>query len=148
MVELQRFLTALGYDTGGVDGVVGSRTLGGIRAFQEGRGLNPDGVVGANTRNHIAQVYRMMPAMPVLDDNNRVIRPGYRGDDVRSIQTLLANAGYDPGPADGVYGPKTQAAVARFQTSYGGLTVDGKIGPSTRDALAAFLGLGEFKACG
>ena len=148
VTELQRFLTAIGYDTGAVDGVVGNLTVGAIRAFQEGRGLNPDGVVGPTTRNHIAQVYRVMPAMPVLDDANRIIRPGYRGDDVKSIQKLLAVAGYDPGPADGVYGPKTQTAVAAFQQAFGGLTVDGKIGPSTRDALAAFLGLGEFKACG
>ena len=42
----------------------------------------------------------------------------------------------------------TQAAVAEFQADYGGLTVDGKVGPSTRDALAAFLGLGDFEACG
>lgn len=146
--ELQRFLTAIGYGTGGVDGVVGNLTLGAIRAFQEGRGLNPDGIVGPTTRAHIAQVYRVMPAMPVLDQANRIIRPGYRGDDVKSIQQLLIAAGYDPGSADGVYGPKTQAAVAAFQAAYGGLTVDGKIGPSTRDALAAFLGVGKFKACG
>jgi len=148
VMELQRFLTAIGYDTGSADGVVGNRTLGAIRAFQEGRGLNPDGVVGPTTRSHIALVYRVMPAMPVLDDANRIIRPGYRGDDVKAVQKLLAVAGYDPGTPDGVYGPKTESAVAAFQKAYGGLTVDGKIGPSTRDALAAFLGLGEFKACG
>ena len=148
VAELQRFLTAIGYGTGTVDGVVGNLTLGAIRAFQEGRGLNPDGVVGPTTRLHIAQVYRVMPAMPVLDQANRIIRPGYRGDDVKSVQNLLVAAGYDPGTADGVYGPKTQGAVAAFQTAYGGLTVDGKIGPNTRDALAAFLGLGAFKACG
>lgn len=148
VVELQRFLSAIGYDTGTIDGVVGNNTLGAIRAFQEGRGLDPDGVVGATTRTHIGQVYRIMPAMPVLDDSNRIIRPGYRGEDVKNIQKLLAVAGYNPGPADGVYGPKTQTAVATFQKTYGGLVVDGKVGPNTRDALAAFLGLGAFEACG
>ncbi len=148
VVELQRFLNAIGYDAGSVDGVVGNSTLGAIRAFQEGRGLSPDGVVGATTRTHIGQVYRIMPAMPVLDSSNRVIRPGYRGDDVKSIQKLLSVAGYNPGPQDGVYGPMTQGAVASFQKNYGGLTVDGKVGPNTRDALAAFLGLGDFEACG
>ncbi len=148
VVELQRFLSAIGYDTGSIDGVVGNYTLGAIRAFQEGRGLDPDGVVGATTRTHIGQVYRIMPAMPVLDDSNRIIRPGYTGEDVKNIQKLLAVAGYDPGPADGVYGPKTQTAVSTFQKSFGGLVVDGKVGPSTRDALAAFLGLGAFEACG
>lgn len=146
--ELQRFLTAIGYETGPIDGVVGNLTLGAIRAFQEGRGLNPDGIVGSVTRSHIGQVYRILPAMPVLDDDNRIIRPGYRGEDVKNIQKLLAVAGYNPGPADGVYGPLTESAVSQFQRDYGGLAVDGKVGPSTRDALAAFLGLGDFQACG
>lgn len=145
--ELQHFLTAIGYRTGPVDGVAGPLTAGGIRSFQEGRGINPDGVVGAVTRSHIRQVYAILPAIPVLDDQNRIIRPGYQGNDVKRIQELLISAGYDPGPADGIYGPKTVAAVAAFQKAYGSLTVDGKIGPSTRDALAAYLGLGNFQAC-
>lgn len=145
--QLQQFLTAIGYQTGPVDGIAGPLTAGGIRAFQEGRGINPDGVVGAVTRSHIRQVYAILPAIPVLDDQNRIIRPGYTGTDVKRIQELLISAGYDPGPADGIYGPKTVSAVAAFQKAYGSLTVDGKIGPNTRDALAAFLGLGNFKAC-
>lgn len=145
--ELQRFLSAVGYATGPADGVAGPLTVGAIRSFQEGRGINPDGVVGSVTRSHIRQVYSILPAIPVLDEQNRIIRPGYRGTDVKQIQELLVAAGYDPGPADGVYGPKTETAVAAFQRAYGSLTVDGKIGPNTRDALAAFLGLGNFQAC-
>ncbi len=34
---------------------------------------------------------------------------------VRTIQQLLAGAGYTPGPADGIYGPKTRAAIIAFQ---------------------------------
>jgi len=145
--QLQRFFTALGYDTGPADGVLGSLTVGAIRAFQEGRGIKPDGVVGSVTRNHIKTLADVMPAMPVLDPQGRVIRPGYRGGDVADLQQLLALAGYDPGPADGVYGAKTEAAVAAFQAGYGSLNVDGKVGPNTREALAAHLGLGDFKAC-
>ncbi|MFH1104228.1 MAG: peptidoglycan-binding protein [Actinomycetota bacterium] len=145
--QLQRFLTALGYDTGPADGVLGSLTVGAIRTFQEGRGLNPDGVVGPVTRSHIKTLSGVMPAMPVLDPQGRIIRPGYRGEDVKDLQQLLAIAGYDAGPLDGVYGPRTQAAVAAFQSTYGSLTVDGKLGPSTREALAAYLGLGDYEAC-
>lgn len=147
VAELQRFLTAVGYDAGPVDGVAGPLTVGAVRTFQEGRGINPDGVVGSETRRHIEEVYDVLPAIPVLDDNNRIIRPGYRGTDVRQIQQLLAVAGYDPGPVDGVYGPMTETAVAEFQKDYGRLTVDGKVGPNTRDALAAYLGLGNLQAC-
>jgi peptidoglycan hydrolase-like protein with peptidoglycan-binding domain len=147
VAELQRFLSVVGYDTGPIDGVFGPLTVGAIRSFQEGRGINPDGVVGPQTRSHIAEVYSIIPAIPVLDDANRVIRPGYRGTDVRQVQELLAVAGYEPGPADGVYGPLTQNAVAQFQRDHGSLTVDGKVGPNTRGALAAYLGLGQLQAC-
>lgn len=37
----------------------------------------------------------------------------------KQIQCLLAYLGYDPGPIDGVDGPKTQAALAVFRADYG-----------------------------
>lgn len=43
--EMQRLLTARGYDTGGVDGRVGPATLAAIRAFQAAAGMAPDGYV-------------------------------------------------------------------------------------------------------
>ncbi|MGB0497194.1 MAG: lytic murein transglycosylase [Rubricella sp.] len=41
--ELQQRLTALGYDTQGVDGRIGPNTVRAIRAFQADRGIVPDG---------------------------------------------------------------------------------------------------------
>lgn len=41
--EIQRRLTALAFDTGGVDGVIGNGTKAAIRMFQKTRGLPPDG---------------------------------------------------------------------------------------------------------
>ena len=41
--ELQRTLTAMGFDTGGVDGVVGPKSREAIRDFQRKAGLTPDG---------------------------------------------------------------------------------------------------------
>lgn len=38
---------------------------------------------------------------------------------VRSVQLKLADFGYDPGPVDGQWGPKTQEALRRFQTDTG-----------------------------
>ena len=38
---------------------------------------------------------------------------------VTKIQTLLAEQGYDPGPADGVAGPKTVDAVRAYQRKLG-----------------------------
>src|SRR5262249_41753358 len=42
-IALQNGLTALGYDTGGADGVFGRRTRGALRDFQKARGLPADG---------------------------------------------------------------------------------------------------------
>ncbi len=45
---LQAGLTAAGYDTQGVDGVIGPNTRAAIRAFQTDNGLTPDGAVSAD----------------------------------------------------------------------------------------------------
>jgi localization factor PodJL len=54
---------------------------------------------------------------------------------VKTIQTLLAEQGYDPGPADGVDGPKTREAVRAFQASVG-LASTGIIDPALVAALS------------
>ncbi|MGV0912444.1 NlpC/P60 family protein [Martelella sp. FOR1707] len=52
------------------------------------------------------------------------------------VQRQLAAAGFDPGPIDGIRGPKTIAAIRAFQAA-NGLTVDGIVGPETSSALFA-----------
>ncbi len=56
---------------------------------------------------------------------------------VRALQRLLTRLGARPGPVDGLYGPLTEAGVARFQHK-AGMTVDGIAGRQTaRQLLAA-----------
>ncbi|WP_427017090.1 peptidoglycan-binding protein [Pseudarthrobacter sp. P1] len=55
------------------------------------------------------------------------------------IQAGLTALGYDPGPVDGLSGPRTTAAIRQFQADQG-LAADGIAGPLTRAALAAALG--------
>ncbi|NLO96985.1 MAG: peptidase M14 [Peptococcaceae bacterium] len=64
----------------------------------------------------------------------RVLKIGLRGDDVAQMQTALNNLGYNPGPIDGIFGPRTQQAVIRFQRDRG-LTPDGIVGILTYGAL-------------
>ena len=56
------------------------------------------------------------------------------GEKVRWLQRRLQLHGFDPGPADGVFGLRTEAAVRAFQTSKG-LEVDGVVGRETKRAL-------------
>ncbi|MCW3842557.1 L,D-transpeptidase family protein [Micromonospora yasonensis] len=49
VTTLQRRLTALHYDVGGVDGIFGSSTFHAVVAFQKVNGLSRDGIVGPRT---------------------------------------------------------------------------------------------------
>ena len=60
---------------------------------------------------------------------------------VQQLQQALSSAGYDPGSADGTFGPQTEAAVVAFQQA-NGLTADGTVGPLTASALASAIATG------
>ncbi len=62
------------------------------------------------------------------------LRPGARGEAVRSLQDKLRSAGFDPGSSDGVFGERTERAVRDFQQARG-LKVDGIAGRRTLAAL-------------
>ena len=62
----------------------------------------------------------------------RTIGPGVAGDDVTLIQQRLVDLGFDPGPADGQFGPATQMSVWAYQKLVLGLSgkaVTGKVTP-------------------
>ena len=50
------------------------------------------------------------------------------------VQRALSALGYRPGPLDGIRGRLTIRAVKAFQADHG-LTVDGIVGPRTREKL-------------
>jgi len=64
-----------------------------------------------------------------------MLRQGDSGAPIEELQKSLEDAGFDPGPIDGIFGPKTAAAVKAFQESED-LQVDGIAGPNTMGALA------------
>jgi peptidoglycan hydrolase-like protein with peptidoglycan-binding domain len=39
----------LGFSTGGLDGIFGSKTNSAVRNYQSSRGLSVDGIIGCNT---------------------------------------------------------------------------------------------------
>ena len=146
--ELQGFLNLQNLEAGPVDGVFGRLTDQAVRAFQQAQSLNPDGVVGADTRAAVQRIAEGSGFASLTNPDGRILRPGEaRGPAVRTLQEWLRVLGYDAGPFDGVYGGLTQQAVAAFQEDQG-LNPDGKVGPATRAALAEALGLIAMPSCG
>jgi hypothetical protein len=66
-----------------------------------------------------------------------LVYPGSVGPDIPLMQRCLKSAGFDPGMIDGVYGPRTQAAVGSFQESRG-LKRDYIVGRDTWTALLKY----------
>lgn len=66
------------------------------------------------------------------------VKSGSRGNDVELLQLALTRSGYYSDNIDGVFGPRTQNAVRRFQSSFG-LKPDGIVGEKTWFALNPFI---------
>ena len=91
--QLQTTLTALGYDTKGVDGYLGPATQTAIRDFERKQSLPATGRLSERLSSRVQQEL------------------------VRQIQTQLSALGYKPGSADGLLGNDTQSAIRAFQQS-------------------------------
>ncbi|WP_082473087.1 glycoside hydrolase family protein [Methylobacterium sp. Leaf85] len=80
--------------------------------------------------------------LPAADEAVGVVlrRGSLHPEGVRALQTDLVALGLLPyaDMVDGDFGPATDQAVRKFQGS-AGLTVDGRVGPATRSAMAAAL---------
>jgi peptidoglycan hydrolase-like protein with peptidoglycan-binding domain len=108
-----------------VDGRFGPRTQAAVRSLQASRGLGVDGVVGEQT----------WQALIVT------VRRSSTGEAVRGVQEefQFRNLSGDPGRGlqiDGVFGPRTDAAVRAFQDAVG-IDADGIVGPLTWRALVS-----------
>jgi peptidoglycan hydrolase-like protein with peptidoglycan-binding domain/DNA invertase Pin-like site-specific DNA recombinase len=127
---LQRKLRALGWQPGRSDGLFGPRTEAAVSRFQQAAGLAADGIVGPATHKAINRAAK-----------GRLARgAGYAqpagSPRVRKLQRQLRRKGLRPGPIDGRYGPRTEAAVVRLQRRRG-LPAAGVVNVRTRRALNA-----------
>ncbi len=69
-------------------------------------------------------------------DDRPTVRAGSTGPAVEALQKRLTRLGHDPGPVDGSFGDRTDAAVRSFQKA-NALAADGIVGPDTWEALMA-----------
>ncbi|WP_275439144.1 peptidoglycan recognition protein family protein [Archangium violaceum] len=145
--QLQSALVKLGYMTqaqmNSGPGTFGPQTEASLKKFQSAHKLTADGVYGPKTR--AAMLKDLTPATPSKPPSSpSVTAPaaglerGDNGAGVKQLQSALVKLGYmsqaDMNSGPGVYGPKTEASVKKFQSAWK-LGVDGEYGPKTKAAL-------------
>lgn len=135
--DLQERLRVLGFaPPAGSAGRFDDATETAVRDFQAQRGLRADGICGRDTWSAVVEAgFRL---------GDRLLyqrRPMLHGDDVAEVQRRLSGLGFDPGGIDGIFGDRTQVAVADFQHNVG-LAPDGICGPRTLAELVRVAPLG------
>jgi peptidoglycan hydrolase-like protein with peptidoglycan-binding domain len=123
--KVQRRLALFGFAPGPVDGVYGPRTEAAVDAFQMIAGLERTGQANKKT----------VAALVDYESDVKVLEAGDTGKAVEKLQRRLASGPFDPGPADGAYGPKTVEAVWALE-KLAGVPVDGNWGPLDEHAIA------------
>lgn len=127
VAALQVALQARGLYAGTIDGVAGPQTTRAVLAYQRRAGLARDGIAGPQTFAALGGHAKL---------GARVLAAGMHGLDVASLQFALASHGFPSGTFDGVFGPRTDGALRRFQR-WAGVAADGRAGRVTASALAA-----------
>ena len=122
--EVQALLRIYGYNVGKVDGVLGFRTRNAIEKFQRDNDLELTRFVDKATWERLG----------IFKQNKLVVDQQLN---IRLIQSLLKEEGFNPGKIDGKIGARTKKAVQDFQKAHS-LKADGKIGYQTLNELAIF----------
>lgn len=78
------------------------------------------------------------PKQSVVAETQNIAIETITASETKTIQTKLKRWGYYTGAVDGIYGPKTRAAVVSFQKK-NGLVADGIVGPKTAAAIGITL---------
>lgn len=96
--RIQMRLKEAGFDPGPADGVAGARTKSTFNRYQAGC---------AKTKTLIDD----------FDDTGAPSKNTLSRQDNQMIQVQLRRAGFDPGPADGIFGAKTRKIIVHLKTN-------------------------------
>lgn len=84
--------------------------------------------VDENVNSDVVELFEGMDEWDKLEQSN------VKSEDVRELQTLLTDYGYDVGEINGYFGEKTEAAVLQFQADFH-VQQTGAVGPTTRGVM-------------
>jgi len=126
------------------DGIFGPQTERAVIQWQKNLKITPDGIWGPATEQATHDLFVFLNNLPAVAPSNpffdalndartQVLRQGSNGGAVKIAQLALNGKGYRL-VGDGIFGPATDSAVRRFQSSRG-LQADGIVGPQTWNAL-------------
>jgi len=124
--NLQQRLADAGFNPGPIDGIFGGLTAQAVSQFQSAKSLPATGAVDQATWSALT----VDPGVSSV-----VYRRGDRGSGVRSLQGLLATAGFNPGPIDGIFGGLTEGAVTSYQSA-NSLSTTGTVSQTLLDQLS------------
>ncbi len=129
VIDLRHRLRSLGFEAG-QPGDQFDLTMGdAVKAFQQSRGLQPDGQCGTQTWKALVEA-----SFQLGDRLICLTAPMMRGDDVAELQLRLGSLGFDAGRVDGIFGAATQRALGDFQQNVG-IVCDFVCGPVTTEHL-------------
>ena len=107
IAEIQGLLRQRGYDVPEVTGTVDARTATAIRSYQTDANLPADGVASSTLLANL-KIGTDATASTALSRAQ-----------IAELQGELGQRGYDPGPQDGIVGPKVRTAIRTYQTDAG-----------------------------
>ena len=145
---VQRSLRGAGFDSGPVDGILGPRTKTVLMAVQSTCAKINE--LASNLSFSVSASEKQKPAEPALTSGSNAQHSTHSSasagagkptstsisaqanEEIRILQLRLRDAGFDPGPFDGIMGAKTRSALQQYEASQRGKKT--KISLTTEDA--------------
>lgn len=124
--KMQEMLIALGYDLDrfGADGIFGPETQAALKEFERDAGFAVDGVYDAAEAQSLTEAFNLGEVKKGFEELSEALQIGSKNEEVKTLQKRLKEMGMYKGPLDGIYGPKTKAAVEQFEKDMG-IAIDG-----------------------
>ena len=113
---IQLRLKDAGFDPGPIDGVYGAKTEGALLTLKSGCVMLQE-YSPVSISERTVSVNGANSAAIIADNPTGRVRNASSREAVRSLQIRVRDAGFDPGPIDGVLGPRTRSALQRYQAS-------------------------------